>query len=268
MSASGEFRLSITQALADQLASGLADLSPDPLDPTHIANVAAKPGVYQLYENDVLVYVGKAEAAESLPKRLRQHHDKLSGRRNVGSMTFTCLYVHEDMHAVSPERLLIKKYGAAGFASWNYAGFGSKDPGKERDTTKIDDGHFDATHPINLDFVCAGIRARSYLLSDLLVTVKAALPFLFRYQKAPFHDDVIVAVPNDAPKADDLLAIMGACVAEADARWRIIALPGYVIMYPREAPSHALKTYPESAAVTPAAPPSAGDLFSEDDYTL
>lgn len=244
MTASGEFRLSITRALADQLAEGLSALEPDPLDPAYIAPVDPKPGVYQLYEEGTLVYVGKAQTSEPLPKRLRQHYEKLSGRQRVGRMTFTCLYVHEDMHAVSPEQLLITKYKAEGTAAWNFMGFGSKDPGKERDTTNIDDDHFDAVHPINLDFVCSEITAGDYVVADLLGRVKRSLPFLFRYERAQFHKDLKVEVLENAPTADDLFATLGTTIAKADHQWRITALPGYVIMYPKDGPyPHALRTY-------------------------
>lgn len=244
MSASGEFRLSITRALADQLADGLAALDPDPLDPVYIGRVDPKPGVYQLYENGTLIYVGKAQVSEPLPKRLRQHYDKLSGRLGIGTMTFTCLYVHEDMQAVSPEQLLINKYRGEGKAAWNFMGFGSKDPGKERDTTRIDAGHFDAVHPINLDFVCADITAGTYVVEDLLKLVKRELPFLFRYQSAAFHRQLEVEIVEDAPTADELFDALGAVIAHADPEWRITALPGYVIMYPKDGPyPHALRTY-------------------------
>jgi hypothetical protein len=244
MPASGEFRLSITRALADQLSDGLAALDPAPLDPLDIAHVDPKPGVYQLYENGTLIYVGKAQASEPLPKRLRQHYDKLTGRLGVGAMTFTCLYVHEDMEAVSPEQLLITKYKGEGEAAWNFMGFGSKDPGKERDTTRIDADHFDAVHPINLDFVCPDIKAGTYIVADLLKLVKKKLPFLFRYESAPFHAQLDVKIAKNAPTANELFEALGAVIADADPKWRITALPGYVIMYPKEGPyPHALRTY-------------------------
>ncbi|MEU3623809.1 GIY-YIG nuclease family protein [Amycolatopsis coloradensis] len=244
MPASGEFRLSITKALADQLAEGLAALTPDPLEPRYLSAVQSKPGVYQLYEDDILVYVGKAQDTEPLPKRLRQHHDKLGGRLYVGRMTFTCLYVHEDMHAVSPEQLLITKYRAEKTARWNFMGFGSKDPGKERDTTKVDADHFDATHPINLEVKCEQIKAGPYKASNLLKYIKSDLPFLFRYEKSYIHEKIRVDVPRDAMSADDLFGLIAPRISDVNDAWRITALPGYVIMYPKDGPyPHALKTY-------------------------
>jgi hypothetical protein len=124
-------------------------------------------------------------------------------------------------------------------------GFGNKDPGKERDTTKIDEDHFDAVHPINLDYICHEIKAGTYTVGNLLALTKNKLPFLFRYEKAPFHNELQVEILEDRPTADILFQTLGMAIASVDHRWRITALPGYVIMYPKEAMyPHALRTYP------------------------
>src|SRR2546423_5476461 len=152
MPASGESRLSIPRALADQLAEGLRKLTPAALDEHEISRLGRRPGIYHLYQNGLLVYVGKAE--DSLPKRLTEHYRKLIGREKVGAMTFACLYVDEDLHAVAPERLLIHRYRAAGQAPWNTNGFGNHDPGRRRDTTAFEADHFDSLYPVRLDWPC------------------------------------------------------------------------------------------------------------------
>ncbi|HEU0238939.1 MAG TPA: Eco29kI family restriction endonuclease [Micromonosporaceae bacterium] len=234
MTASDEFRLSITRALADQLADGLARLVAAPLDMDQINGLRSRPGIYQLYEDGMLVYVGKAEA--SLRSRLAKHYHKLVGRENVGSMTFAALYVHEDLHAVAPERLLIDRYRAAGQAPWNNKGFGSNDPGQNRDETQFENDHFDSLHPARLDWVCNDIAAGTYSVSDLLERVKHTLPYTFRYQTARFHADLTVEISTDSPTSDQLFQAIGNTVAAYDDRWQITALPGYVIMYPRHGP--------------------------------
>lgn len=234
MPSSGQFRLSITRALGDQLADGLAQLEPDSLDVQHITELEDRSGVYQLYEHRMLVYVGKAD--KSLQQRLRKHHDKIAGRLNVGAMSFTCLYVDEDLHAVAPERLLINRYKGEGLAAWNFNGFGSNDPGKNRDETVFEDSHFDTQHPANLNIRCPDIAAGTYTADELLKMVKSSLPYVFRYQSESFHRDIEIDVTEDAPTANSLFEAIGQGIADADSRWQITALPGYVIMYPKHGP--------------------------------
>jgi len=173
MSASAEFRLSITRALADQLVTSLASLSPESLTQSALEALPHRAGVYQLYLADKMVYVGKADP--SLPKRLTKHFWKLSGRENVdiADTGFTCLFVDEDLHAVAPERLLIDRFKADGKAPWNFNGFGNNDPGQQRDTTMFDSEHFDMIFPAGLDWCCREIVAGEYSASNLLSQVKS-----------------------------------------------------------------------------------------------
>jgi hypothetical protein len=243
-----EFRLSITKALGDQLAAALAALTPAPLKGECLAELQPRGGVYQLYHRGEFVYVGKAD--NSLPSRLAEHMRKISGRANISldDMGFTAMYVEEDMSAVAPETLLIQRHRAADGVPWNLAGFGNNDPGRERDTSRVAQSHFDAMYPVNLDFPCAGISAGTYPLVLLLRRVKTTLPFLFRYQGGNRRADVqpdayreaVVYIPVDGPTADEVFTV----IAEALPGWQVTALPGYVIMYQEQRgyPS-ALKAY-------------------------
>lgn len=244
-----EFRLSITRALADQLADALVLLTPAPLQSGQLAQVEPRGGVYQLYHRDTFVYVGKADT--SLPSRLGQHLRKISGRDNISlqDMGFTALYVEEDLSAVAPETLLIKRYREIGEAPWNTNGFGNNDPGRMRDNTQFEPPHFDALYPANLDFPCQGINAGTYQAVDLLRDVKTALPFVFRYQDgdrkktaqpAAYHQTT-VNIPTANPTADTVFTL----VAHAMPGWQITALPGYVIMYKEQ------HTYPSARKIYP-----------------
>ncbi|MGW0432342.1 GIY-YIG nuclease family protein [Micromonospora sp. NPDC003197] len=242
---SADFRLSITRALGDQLAESLEKLTPAPLDLASIAALAPRPGVYQLYEDDHFVYVGKAD--NSLPARLTEHFTKIAGRLHVGRMTFACLYVEEDLHAVAPEKLLIARYKGEGQAPWNNNGFGNNDPGKERDTTDFSKKprHFDVLHSANLDWVCDTIMPGRYTADHLLKSLKEALPYVFRYQQAAFHKEVTVEVMSRRPTADELFQSLAWAIADVEPTWQITALPGYVILYPKKGPyPSARRTYP------------------------
>lgn len=238
MANSARFSLSVTRALSDQMSAALTELTPARLTAAALADLSEYPGVYQLYHRGELVYVGKAD--QSLPQRLERHLNKLGGRLNIelADVTFTCLYVDEDLDALAPEKMLIDRFRAQGRVRWNFNGFGNNDPGQQRDTTLYKDDHFDMLYPADLDVRVRGVDAGIQVVSELVVQMKAALPYVFRTAEKGRHTDlarVTVVVPAHDPRADELFAL----ISEALPGWQITALPGYVIMYPerREYPS-------------------------------
>lgn len=247
MANSAEFKLSITKALGDQLAGSIGQLTPAPLGEAEIRALRPDQGVYQLYHQDRLVYIGKAD--EPLPTRLGQHRRKIAGRRSIelADMTFTALYVEEDLSAVAPETLLINRHRARGELPWNFGGFGRNDPGRERDTTRLKQTDFDARYPIRLDWPC-DVLGGDHVVIDLLRALKTHLPYVFRYQDARLANanqpaeyrqaEVHVAAESTA---DEVFR----AIAEAlPADWQITALHGYVIMYrENKTYSAALRTY-------------------------
>ena len=233
---SADFRLSITKALGDQLSSALQDLVPAPLVGEALDGLKVEAGVYQLYRDGSLVYIGKAD--KSLPDRLRQHMRKISGRQGISAaeMAFTCLYVAEDFTAVAPETLLIKRYQGDGQAPWNNNGFGNKDPGRNRDTTVVEANHFDAYFPINLG-VEVELHPGHQPASRLLDSLKRELPYLLRYDKVLKAKSGIatteVTVPSGKATARELFALV---IGTLPAGWQLTALPGYAILYKESKP--------------------------------
>jgi hypothetical protein len=242
--ASGDFKLSISKALTDQLHEALHELDPAPLTEADLAQVEARQGVYQLYLADDLVYVGSASG--SLRNRLSQHLRKLSGRQNIAaaSVRFTCLYVDEDLTVLAPEDRLIRVFQDEGSCAWNGSGFGIHDPGRRRDETAVDAGHFDAQYPIRLDWI-TDIPAGSYTAADLLAQLRRDLPYTFRYQSdAAARQDygaAAVEVPEDGMAARALLQLIAAALPD----YQVTALPGYLIMY-RER-----RDYPQGEVIEP-----------------
>lgn len=232
---SARFSLSVTRALADQMSSALSELTPGRLSAVALRALDEYPGVYQLYHRGELVYVGKAD--QSLPQRLERHLAKLSGRMNIRieDVTFTCLYVDEDLDALAPEKMLIDRFRAQGRVRWNFNGFGNNDPGQQRDTTLYKDDHFDVLYPADLSVRLRGIDAGIQVVSALVADMKARLPYVFRIGKHPDPATRTVLVGRHDPTADELFGL----IAEALPGWQVTALPGYVIMYPerRDYPS-------------------------------
>ena len=231
-----EFKLSITKALGDQLSRSLSELEPAPLNGPNIESVRRLPGVYQLWHENELVYIGKAD--KSIPTRLWKHHRKLSGRIGISlkDMAFTALYVEEDFSAVAPEKLLIDRFQESGAIPWNNNGFGINDPGKERDTTIFDESHFDCRYPANLDFNIPEMEPGKHTLEDLLKKTKESLPYNFRYangkKEKELYANTTVTTTTETQTADDVFLLISSTLP---ATWRVVALPGYAILYPREA---------------------------------
>jgi len=233
-----DFRLSVTRALRDQLIEALASIEPAPLERELLEQLEARGGVYELFDGDVLVYIGKSN--HDLPGRLSQHRVKLGGR--VGGLlervAFKCVYVDEDLHAVSAETLLIDAYRAQQQAVWNTNGFGNKDPGQQRDASEVKAAHFDALYPIDLDLhVAVTVPTAPVSLNDMLWALKAALPYTFRFDQAPAVRRVLETLPVHVDgeefarvrPAREWFAWLGTVLP---ANWTIVALPGYVIAYP------------------------------------
>lgn len=241
---SAEFRLSITKALGDQLSDAILALERAPLEKARINALRPVGGVYQLYRGENLVYIGKAD--KSLPERLGQHLRKISGRQNItpAEMSFTCLYVAEDLSAVAPEKLLIKRSQGDGEAPWNTNGFGNKDPGRQRDTTMVKEKHFDRHFPINLD-VTIELPPGPQTLKKFLESVKEALPYNLRYQqtlKAKKNDLALSNIPVH-PLQMTAREVFRFTVDVLPPGWRLSALPGYAILYEEAKPYKSALTW-------------------------
>ncbi|TDC69853.1 GIY-YIG nuclease family protein [Actinomadura sp. GC306] len=250
---SNQFRLSITEALSTQLYAALDRLEPAPLTQENLDALPAQAqklglpsmsGVYQLFRQEPgkereLTYVGKAD--QPLPKRLGDHLFKLSGRVGISleEMSFRCLFVEEDLSAVSPEKMLIKRHLRTGRIVWNNRGFGINDPGRERDTTRNRENHFDLEFPIDLDLRVAGLTPGPQSLQGVLQAIKDGLPFNFRFQQrvAELRTKTVV-VPDEEMTADQAFRFVSQHMPE---EWQISALVGWAIMYRDNQ-----KTYPSA----------------------
>lgn len=272
--AADDFKLSITQALAVQLAESLRPLRPAPLTEQSLRQVADRKGIYELFLEGRRVYVGKA--SKSLSQRLGNHRRKLSGRTNLSleDVSFVCLYVEEDLEAAAPETLLLKNYRRVGDAPpWNNNGFGNKDPGRRRDTSQVKANHFDAAYPIDLD---AGVELspRTWVIKTLLVDVKSKLPYLLRYETTRYQGDFHGGVDIDRPFLS-LREFARVIVAALPQGWQLTALPGYAILYKESADYDSARMWwraingavVETRGLARVAPPMSGGASADDDDT-
>ncbi|WP_254966307.1 MULTISPECIES: GIY-YIG nuclease family protein [unclassified Cyanobium] len=197
--------------------------------------VPEEQGVYQLFKNGELVYIGKTDSEAGLAKRLDRHRRRVSARCNLNpsSISFKAVRVFV-FTAMDLESALIKHYKNLIDVAWQQSGFGSNDPGRERDTTNWKDSHFDVMYPIDLSLELEIMADSSTLpVVDLLQCMKAKLPYVIRYQKSgrTAHPDLRntqITLNKLVDSVDSFLLHVANALGPA---WQITALPGYVIIY-------------------------------------
>jgi len=226
------FEIDIVSALSGQLVSAFEQLEAGDLNEWNVNQVPDEQGVYELFLNGVLVYVGKAG---DLRDRLRDHRWKILGRQNIdiNQVTFKCLTVHPNWTALAPEVSLIKHYKAQGLCAWNGISFGPHDPGRPRETTNKPPDGFDAQFPIRQDWVPEGITAGDWNARDLLRRLKRNLPYCLRYEGLMNgghndHNNTVVHVPQDGMTAEDLLRLIAQTLP---AGWQATRFPSHMILY-------------------------------------
>jgi len=113
-------------------------LEASPLVPLKRGVGPRESGVYALYYQHGLVYVGKAskettKSGRTLRARLSEHITKISGRQNISLDDVWCRYLtfSSEWWVFAAEYALIAHYAP----KWNYSGFGSKTPGVGRPGT-------------------------------------------------------------------------------------------------------------------------------------
>lgn len=220
------------------------------LSPENTKGVDESQGVYQLFRRGELVYIGKTDSESGLSSRLQRHSKKIQWRRNlsVDDVYFKAirLYVFTPMDI---EQLLIGHYKNNKKTNllWQNSGFGSNDPGRERDTTKIKDSNFDAMYPIDLN-VHIDLPTTDPSAADVLSHLKNLVPYNIRYAVKGHwskpHDELTNARLKIKSGSHSVLQVLREVKKALGAEWQITALPGYVIIYKEKN-----RIYPSGAVI-------------------
>ena len=237
-----ELEFDLPTALIDALVALLDEMPSATLTEKHVSTVENEQGIYQLFLDGALVYIGKTAADAGLQTRLRRHSKKIQGRIGLNSsrVTFKAVRIYV-FTAMDLEELLIGHFGLTSTNSWNNSGFGANDPGRERDTTKLKEHHFDKKFPIQLQLPAdVGANGKAQSVHDVLVKLKRAVPYLIRAQTAGSgskrpHDDLVetrITIP--AKKGLTAERVLRLVKAALGPEWQITALPGYVVIYKEE----------------------------------
>jgi hypothetical protein len=246
-----ELEFDLPSALLSQLVTLFDEMPEGPLEAAAVQEIDDAQGVYQLFFNGTLVYIGKTDAQAGLRARLLRHSTKIRSRRNLdhASIGFKAVRVFV-FTAMDLEELLIKHYKAGPNPPiWNLSGFGSNDPGRNRDHTVLKVGHFDKSYPIDLDL---GVEVSTVdglaSAAEVLTQLKGQLAYNIRFEgktstsKIP-HPDLFAAkvfLPNNT---DTVMNILRRVKAALGPEWQITALPGYIIVYREKT------TYKEGIAI-------------------
>jgi len=243
-----EFEFDLPGALLSRLIEVLDTLDYSTLSASNVADIPEEQGVYQLFLDGNLVYIGKTDADAGLNKRLSRHARKIMHRVDLdpARVAFKAVRIFV-FTAVDLEADLIRHYGGVKLIGWNGSGFGSNDPGRERDTTRVDPKNFDAQFPIDIDRSLAFAVEQGETAAAALSRLKDALPYTFRYEgrgigsRKP-HSDFSAALQQIKGPVTAREAIRHV-IAALPAGWQATALPGYIIMY------HETRDYPHGAVI-------------------
>jgi hypothetical protein len=224
------FDIDLPRALREQLVEAFSQLETGALNPANVNQVPVQRGVYQLYFDEQLVYVGKADR---LRTRLTKHMRKIQGRTNleISQMSFKCLYMSANWSTLAPESQLIALYKSQGTAFWNGNGFGPNDPGAGREDRNKPPAYFDQQYPIRENWPCDFIVAGDWAVVNLLRSMKRDLPFLLRFQKtSPDYANVSIEVPSTGMPASELLRMAATSLPQG---WQATRFPSHMILYKR-----------------------------------
>jgi hypothetical protein len=235
------FELDIMKAIMDQLIPILDRMEGAELTKENAQLLPAAQGVYQIIHRDAVKYIGKTDAKTGLRLRMTRHWERLLHRDNIAptDVQFRAVRVLV-MTAVDVERELISHYRA----DWNNSGFGSNDPGRERETTGKPAQSFDGQYPINIDLALdlteCGIPVGNHSVHEVLWRIKEFLPFTLRYEttsraanayKARPHPDYVASTINIPHPLTTLRALMGHILSALPNGWQATTFVSHVILY-------------------------------------
>lgn len=210
-----------------------------PLTTEGLAKVPEKQGLYLLLYRGEVVYVGKTDSRRGLAVRLSRHAKTIQHRLNInpGDMSYKAMRVFV-FTAMDLETPLIEYYRNEN--SWNNKGFGSNDPGHNRDKTRkrrSEDG-FDDRFPIDVDYPIEIPDLRGSPIYECLKGLSSIIPYFVRYQKQSENDTGNIPHPDLYNIASNLPVGMTTAkefvrsvMSHAPAGWQSFALPGRIIVY-------------------------------------
>jgi hypothetical protein len=233
------FELDLMGAVIHQLVPKLDAMIGEPLTRAATAQLPDAQGVYLLVHQGQVQYVGKTDAQAGLRTRLTRHVAKFEQRDNIVSsdVEYKAAQILV-LTAMDIETELIRHYKA----DWNGSGFGSNDPGRERETTAKPPQGFDARFPINIDLPVDVLTPGPTTVHQALMQLKLALPYTLRYELLPGargsqafrtrpHVDLPAAPITIPPGPMTVRQAMQLILAALPAGWQATYFVSHLILY-------------------------------------
>jgi hypothetical protein len=232
-----EFEFDLPDALLKSVVGVFARMNSAVLLPSNVALIPDAQGVYMLMLQDQIVYIGKTDADAGLRRRLDRHARTIQHRSNLGpnEVSFKAVRVFV-FTAMDLETQLIRHYGGIASGPWNFSGFGSNDPGRERDTTNLRPEGFDANYPIDIDRQLEMVFPESATAASIVSALKDALPYTFRVEgqsrgsRRPHPDFEAAKVTLPAPTYTTRV-VVEAVIRALPSGWQATALASRIIVY-------------------------------------
>ena len=240
-----DFEFDLPRFLLAGLLEHLNGIGSARLNSPNLSEIPDAQGVYQLFLGDRLVYIGKTDAEDGLSGRLNRHLEHVQHRSNLDPelVSFKAVRVFV-FTAIDLEALLIQHYKQlvpsakrGDVLIWNNSGFGNNDPGRERDTTRYKEGHFDRMYPIDIDRRIDIDVPDVRTAAEVLGLLRKCLPYTFRSQTEgprsrkphPDLDGTPVSLAEGVPFS--ARSVTEQVVRHLPSGWRALKLPGRIILY-------------------------------------
>ncbi len=237
-----EFEFDLPEALLKNLISAFDVLEPALLCADNVKAIPNAQGVYQIFYDGKLVYVGKSDAEAGLKSRLERHALKVLHRRSLDTtkISFKAIRIFV-FTAIDLESQLIKHYSTAddgenselGKVAWNGSGFGANDPGRARDKSKP--GLFDTRYPIDTNVKLEIDFSKAKSAAEALMMLKDALPYTLRFEtilksRRPHGElaDTLVEIPKRFMSAREVIEEIWHFLPTG---WQATALHPLIIIY-------------------------------------
>jgi hypothetical protein len=240
-----EYEIDIEKVLRSELPLFIeqVELAPLVAETVDAIPLGAK-GAYVLYLDGLPVYAGKTDTRHGFRDRLNRHAYTIRNRRNldparIGFKAIRILvFSNFDVEAILIDAM--RKADPTALA-WNDSGFGSNDPGHNREGQRPAD--FDTLYPIDIDRLLSFVEPGDYDVLSLLIEIKRHLPFDLRYQTDPMpnsdrpashrvgHQDHRAASPVTVAEGETTRSLLNKVMANLPDGWRTTLFPGRVILY-------------------------------------
>ena len=256
-----EFEIDIERVMRADLPVHFAKIDSAPLSDESIRQIPAQAkGAYMLFLEDKPMYAGKTDTRHGFRDRLGRHHFTLQHRAGIDTsrMRFKAVRIMVFSN-FDVEAILIGELRRSDTTAlpWNDTGFGSNDPGHNREFEEP--GDFDRTNPINLDqpLEPPTLPQGPMALLAALIAMKTWLPYTFRYETdlgpngKPIsyrrgHADYNLATSSmNIPAAPFTMRdFLKESLRALPDGWRVTVFPGRVILYKEHEPyKYATETF-------------------------